>query len=215
MIAHLPKKLVAERLAVMRGPRSIFRGISFAVAAGEALVLTGANGVGKTTLLRAVAGFLPLADGRVRLEGVADDSPLGDFCHYVGHLNGVKRSLTVLETLRFFSSFLGGDAARADTAARSLNLDGLLDVPSGYLSAGQKRRLALARLVCAERPVWVMDEPTVSLDTASQDLLARIVNAHLAGGGMVLAATHIGLGWDNMTAFDLQRATAPAHADTQ
>jgi heme exporter protein A len=213
MIAHLPKKLVAERLAVMRGPRSIFRGISFSVEPGEALVLTGANGIGKTTLLRAVAGFLPLAEGRVRLEGMADDSPLGDFCHYVGHLNGVKRSLTVLETLRFFSSFLGGNAAGVEEAAASLNLDGLLDVPSGYLSAGQKRRLALARLVCAERPVWLMDEPAVSLDTASQDLLAGIVNAHLAGGGMVLAATHTGLGWNNMTAFDLQRAAAPAPAD--
>jgi heme exporter protein A len=213
IIAHLPKKLVAERLSVMRGLRCIFRGISFSVSAGEALVLTGANGVGKTTLLRAVGGFIPLADGRVQLAGMTDDSPVGDACHYVGHLNGVKRSLTVMETLRFFAAFLGGDAVRAEQAAEVLNLDGLADVPAGYLSAGQKRRLALARLVCAERPVWLLDEPAVSLDTASQELLAGIVNAHLAGGGMVLAATHTGLGWANMTAFDLQRAIASAPAD--
>jgi heme exporter protein A len=187
IIAHLPKKLVAERLSVMRGLRCIFRGISFSVSAGEALVLTGANGVGKTTLLRAVGGFIPLADGRVQLAGMTDDSPVGDACHYVGHLNGVKRSLTVMETLRFFAAFLGGDAVRAEQAAEVLNLDGLADVPAGYLS--------------------------VSLDTASQELLAGIVNAHLAGGGMVLAATHTGLGWANMTAFDLQRAIASAPAD--
>ena len=213
MIAHLPKKLVAERVAVMRGPRPIFRGISFSVAAGEAVVLTGANGVGKTTLLRAVAGFLPLAEGRLRLEGAADDSPVADFCHYVGHLNGVKRSLTVMDTLRFFAAFLGGNAALADNAAVRLGLGALGDVPAGYLSAGQKRRLALARLLCAKRPLWLLDEPAVSLDARSQALLAEIVNEHLAASGMVLAATHTGLGWANMTAFDLERAVASAFAD--
>jgi heme exporter protein A len=216
MIPHLPKKLVAERklvverLSVMRGPRPIFRGISFSVAAGEALVLTGANGVGKTTLMRAVAGFLPLHEGRIRLEGADDDSPIGDFCHYVGHLNGVKRSLTVMDTLRFFAAFLGGDASLAEDAAGLLGLGALGDVPAGYLSAGQKRRLALGRLVCAKRPLWLLDEPTVSLDVRSQELLAQIVNAHLAAGGIVLAATHIHLGWQNLTAFDLERARADA-----
>jgi heme exporter protein A len=212
MIAHLPKKLVAEGLTAMRGLRCIFSDVSLSAGAGEALVLTGRNGVGKTTLLRVIAGFLPLAAGSVRLEGVADDSPFGDFCHYVGHLNGVKRSLTVMETLRFFAAFLGGNAARAEEAAERLALDQLADVPAGYLSAGQKRRLALARLVCAERPLWLLDEPTVSLDSASQDLLTRLVNAHLADGGIVLAATHIGLGWQNLTAFDLERAAGRARA---
>jgi heme exporter protein A len=206
MIAHLPKKLVAERLTAMRGLRCIFRDVSLSVGSGEALVLTGRNGVGKTTLMRAIAGFLPLAGGSVRLEGVGDDSPVGDFCHYVGHLNGVKRSLTVMETLHFFASFLGGNAARAEDAAGRLALDELADVPAGYLSAGQKRRLALARLVCAQRPLWLLDEPTVSLDSASQNLLTGLVNTHLSQGGMVLAATHIGLGWQNLTAFDLERA---------
>lgn len=213
MITHLPKKLVAERLAVMRGLRLIFRGISFSVPEGEALVLTGANGVGKTTLLRAVAGFMPLEEGHLRLEGMGDDSPVGNFCHYVGHLNGVKRSLTVMDTLRFFAAFLGGNTALADDVAERLGLGALGDVPAGYLSAGQKRRLALARLLCAKRPLWLLDEPTVSLDARSQELLAEIVNQHLADGGIVLAATHTGLGWSNMTAFDLERAAASAFAD--
>jgi heme exporter protein A len=211
MIAHLPKKLVAERLRVMRGMRLVIRDISFTCSPGEALVLQAANGVGKTTLLRAVAGFLPLAGGRLRLDGISDDSTVGENSHYVGHLNGVKRSLTVAETLRFLGTFLGGED-RSGIAAERLGLGALLDVPAGYLSAGQTRRLALARLLCAKRALWLLDEPTVSLDTASQDLLAGIVNEHLAEGGMVVAATHIGLGWSNIVPFDLAGAQAEAAA---
>jgi heme exporter protein A len=212
MIAHLPQKLVAERLTVMRGMRTIFRDISFTVEAGSALILTGANGVGKTTLLRAITGFLPLSAGRVWLDGIDEETGIGEACHYVGHLNGVKRSLTVMETLRFFAAFLGG-AETADGAAERLDLGGLGDVPAGYLSAGQKRRLGLARLLCAKRPLWLLDEPAVSLDTRSQELLAEIVNEHLASGGIVVAATHTGLGWANMAIFDLGQAKAAALAD--
>ena len=208
MIAHLPKKFVAEQMHVMRGMRAVIRDISFTVSAGEALILTGANGVGKTTLLRAIAGFLPLAGGRLHMDGLGEEASIGESCHYVGHLNGVKRSLTVTETLDFFCAFLGGDKDRSEAAAERFGLAGLLDVPAGYLSAGQKRRLALARLVCAERPLWLLDEPTVSLDAPSQGLLGEVVNAHLARGGMVIAATHIGLGWAKMTPFDLQGALA-------
>jgi heme exporter protein A len=208
IIAHLSQKLVAEQLRVMRGNRLVIRDISLVCGAGEAVILTGANGVGKTTLMRAIAGFLPLVSGRIRLEGGTGDSSVGERCHYVGHLNGVKRSLTVMETLQFFADFLGGSKARAKMATERLGLAGLADIPAGYLSAGQKRRLALARLLCAERPLWLLDEPTVSLDVASQGLLAEIVNTHLADGGIVLAATHIALGWSNMTAFDLERAAA-------
>jgi heme exporter protein A len=213
MIAHLPQKLVAEQLRVMRANRLVIRDISLELAAGEALILTGANGVGKTTLLRAIAGFLPLASGTIRLEGDTEDASVGERCHYVGHLNGVKRSLSVIETLRFFTAFLGAVEDRAEIAAEGFDLASLLDVPAGYLSAGQKRRLALARLLCAERPLWLLDEPTVSLDTASQELLATVVNAHLSRGGMVLGATHIGLGWTNMRAFDLERAAATAELE--
>jgi heme exporter protein A len=214
MITHHPKELVAERLRVMRGMRLVIRDVSLTCARGEALILTGANGVGKTTLMRAIAGFLPLAAGEIRLVGDSSELSVGERSHYVGHLNGVKRSLTVMETLRFFGGFLGeGGGGRAESAAERLGLGGLLDVPSGYLSAGQKRRLALARLLCAERPLWLLDEPTVSLDTASQEVLAGIVNEHLAVGGMVVAATHIGLGWTNMTPFDLARASTRAEAE--
>lgn len=206
MIAHLPQKLVADQVWITRGNRPVVRGVSFTVGQGEALILTGANGVGKTTLMRGVAGFLPLTRGRVTLEGGSEDESAGESCHYVGHLNGVKRSLTVMETLRFFADFLGGGAPLASMAAERMRLDGLATIPAGYLSAGQKRRLALARLLCAPRPVWVLDEPTVSLDATSQALLAAIVDEHLNKGGIVLAATHIGLGWANMRPFDLAAA---------
>ncbi len=213
MIAHLPQKMVAEQLTVMRGIRPVIRDISLAVEAGEALILLGANGVGKTTLLRAIAGFLPPARGSIRLEGGNEDASVGESCHYVGHLNGVKRSLTVTETLRFFSAFLGGAPEAAESAAERLELEALADIPAGYLSAGQKRRLALARLLCAERPLWLLDEPTVSLDAPSQDLLAGIIDEHLECGGMVIAATHIGLGWANMRTLNLARqASADAEA---
>lgn len=214
MITHIPKKLVAERLTVMRGARCILRAVSLSAGAGEAVILTGANGIGKTTLLRAIAGFLPVAEGAIRLEGARNEATVGEASHYVGHLNGVKRSLTVIETLRFFSAFLGGEAALAEQAAERFGLDALADIPAGYLSAGQKRRLALARLVCAPRPLWLLDEPTVSLDARTQALFAGIVNAHLAEGGIVIAATHIALGWSNMTAFDLEAAArSPILAD--
>ena len=194
----------------MRGMRAVVRGISLIAGRGDALILTGRNGVGKTTLLRAIAGFLPLAGGRVFLEGGGEDGAVGESCHYVGHLNGVKRSLTVTETLQFYAKFLGGAPDRVDDAAARLGLGDLGNVPAGYLSAGQKRRLALARLICAPRPVWLLDEPTVSLDVASQALLASIVNEHLEAGGIVLAATHIAFGWTNMRPFDLERAATMA-----
>jgi heme exporter protein A len=211
MIAHLPQKLVADRLTVMRGIRCIFHAVSLTAGAGEAVILTGANGIGKTTLLRAVAGFVQLSEGDVRLEGSSDGKTLAELCHYVGHLNGVKRNLTVMETLEFFSAFLGGEAASAEEASERLGLDALADIPAGYLSAGQKRRLGLARLLCAPRPLWLLDEPAVSLDVRSQQMLSAIVNEHLAANGIVVAATHTDLGWANMRVFDLE-AAAMAHA---
>jgi heme exporter protein A len=212
MIAHLPIKLLAEDVTVMRGNRRVISGLTLSVARGEALILTGRNGIGKTTLLRALAGFLPLASGKLRLEGWPEDAAIGEACHFVGHLNGVKPALTAIETLQFFAGFLGGPDGAAERAAERLGLSSLADIPAGYLSAGQKRRLGLARLLCAERPVWLMDEPAVSLDTASQKLLARIVNEHLAGGGIVVAATHTGLGWDGMRTLDLGDAAQSLRA---
>jgi heme exporter protein A len=184
-------RLAVEGLSVARGGRVVLSGISFAVGAGEALLLTGPNGSGKTTLLRTIAGFLRPEAGRIAIEGVADDAGASDRMHLVGHLNGIKASLTVAENLTFWGRFLGGSATGG--LAR-LNLDSLAHIPAGYLSAGQKRRLGLARLLAAPRPIWLLDEPTVSLDAASVEVLAGLVQEHVAGGGIAIAATHVPLG---------------------
>ena len=195
--------LKIDALCVKRGERPIFEGLSFAVSEGEALVLTGPNGVGKTTLIRTIAGFLRPASGTIRLQGAQDDREIAEQCHYVGHANGSKASLTVAENVEFWCAYLSGgeDAAgrtgrreRIDDALETFGLLPLADIPAGYLSAGQKRRVGLARLLVARRPIWLLDEPTVSLDAASSRLLARLVNAHVAGGGIAIAATHLALG---------------------
>ena len=187
--------LVAENLSLERGGRTILAGLSFAVAAGEALVLTGPNGAGKTTLLRAVAGFLPPAAGHVRLDGRPADTEIAEHCHYVGHRDGVKAGLTVGENARFWSRYLGGSAEPAEVLER-VGLGQLAGVPAAYLSAGQRRRLGLARLLLAQRPLWLLVEPTVSLDASGTAMLAGFIGQHLGAGGLVLAATHIPLGLD-------------------
>lgn len=193
-------QLVVSDLEVKRGARSVVRELSFAVASGDVLLLTGANGAGKTTLIRALAGFLKPAGGTIRLTGVDDDREIGEYCHYVGHLNGIKASMSAVENLTFWGTYLAaGEAAaelgaRIETALEHMNLEALADIPAGYLSAGQKRRLGLARLLVAARPVWLLDEPTVSLDASSVALLAGVIEAHVRGGGMVIAATHLNLG---------------------
>ncbi|MDX2290338.1 MAG: heme ABC exporter ATP-binding protein CcmA [Hyphomicrobiaceae bacterium] len=194
-------QLLAENLCVERGGRAVFAGLGFAVASGEALLLTGPNGAGKTTLLRTIAGFLRPRDGEIRLSGGLEDREVGELAHYIGHANGIKATLSVTENLAFWSAFLGeGDrsahADRVETALDRFNLSDLEDIPAAYLSAGQKRRLGLARLMVAPRPLWLLDEPTVSLDAGSTALLAAIVAEHLAAGGLALAATHIPLGLD-------------------
>jgi heme exporter protein A len=188
-------KLMAEAVSVRRGDRMVVTHLSFGVEAGEALVLVGPNGAGKTTLIRCIAGLLKPSAGQVRLEGGQPERTLGEECHYVGHLNGVKASLTVEENATFWSRYLGGASERIETALATFGLDAARDIPAGYLSAGQRRRLALARLLLAARPVWLLDEPAVSLDRDAQQALTAVVDAHLAAGGMVVAATHMPLGF--------------------
>lgn len=183
-------KLIGDKLSSVRGGRTLFAQLSLAVAAGEALLVMGPNGAGKTTLLRTLAGLLHPTAGRVRLESGAADQTLSEQCHYVGHSNAIKSGLTVVENARFWSRFLGNGAADPGMALDAFGLSALRDIPAGYLSAGQKRRLGLARLLLAKRPLWLLDEPTASLDLAAQDALTGAVNAHLAGGGIVVAATH-------------------------
>lgn len=209
-------QLIVDHLAVRRGTRLVIDELSFSATAGQALLLTGPNGAGKTTLLRAIAGFIAPENGNISLEGGDEDREIGEHCHYVGHANGIKSSLTVAENLTFWANYLAPDAARTDRrnhvfdALERLNLAALEDIPAAYLSAGQKRRLGLGRLLVADRPLWLLDEPTVSLDTASVALLAGVVKEHLAGGGLAVAATHIPLGLEEPAELRLGTARAPA-----
>ncbi len=192
-------QLVGRDLGCTRGGREVLAGVSFSVAAGEALAVTGRNGAGKTTLLRLIAGLLDLAAGHLELTGGTADATLAEQAHYLGHRDGLKPALSVRENLEFWYAFLGGgDASTASTAAAldSVGLGALAALPAAYLSAGQRRRLAIARLLAAPRPVWLLDEPTAALDAASQQRLAELMRAHLARGGIIVAATHGPLGLD-------------------
>ena len=203
-------QLIVEDLTVRRGSREVLSRLSFRLARGQGLVLTGPNGAGKTTLIRTVSGLLRPDAGRVQLEGAEDDTNVGQHCHLIGHQNGIKASLTVAENLRFWAWFLGEGDAAVEPALDRLNLASIEDLPAGYLSAGQKRRLGLARLLVAKRPLWLLDEPTVSLDTSSQATLADIVAGHIADGGMAIAATHIPLGIAAMRELRLGERSAVA-----
>ncbi|MGX9988325.1 heme ABC exporter ATP-binding protein CcmA [Rhizobium sp. Z1P35] len=195
--------LTADNLAARRGEDLIFVNISFHLAAGEALVLTGRNGSGKSTLLRVVAGLLrPEKDTVIFCD---EESPggrhPGEVSHYLGHRNAMKSELTVAENLDFWRVFLGntGSAAALSTedAADAVGLAGITHLPFGYLSAGQQRRMAFAKLLVAHRPVWILDEPTAALDASADRLLADLIGAHQTKGGIVLAATHQPLGLRN------------------
>jgi heme exporter protein A len=183
-------RLIAQGLTSIRGGRMLFCGLSLTVEAGEALSLGGPNGAGKTTLLRTIAGFLKPAAGSVRLELGAAERSLAEQCHYVGHLNALKASLSVEENLSFWGAFLGGTPAAIEGALAAFGLAGLNDTPAAYLSAGQKRRLCLARVLLAERPLWLLDEPTAALDHTAQQMLLKVIEAHLARGGLLVAASH-------------------------
>lgn len=177
-------ELVVSDLSVERGGLTVLEGLSFRLGAGEALVLRGPNGIGKTTLLRTLAGLQPVVQGEINLpfESLA----------YAAHADGLKAVLTVRENLEFWAAIHGG--ADVTRAMQEMNLTDLADRRAANLSAGQKRRLGLARLLVTGRPIWVLDEPTVSLDQASVTLFADVVRAHLLAGGMALLATHIDLG---------------------
>ncbi len=162
-------KLMPRVSRSIRGGRTLFAGLSFAVGGGEALLLLGPNGAGKTTLIRTIAGLLAPAAGAIRLDGGDAERSVGEQCHYVGHLNALKSSLTVEENAAFWCRFLGGRRDGLDVALEAFGLAHLRDIPAAYLSAGQKRRLGLARVLLAERPVWLLDEPTVSLDQRRPD----------------------------------------------
>lgn len=181
-------QLTAHDLACIRGGREVFAGVNFSLSGGEALVVTGRNGAGKSSLLRMIAGLISTIAGRLTLSG-AGEAPLEEQAHYLGHQDAIKPSLSVSENLRFWADFLGG-AGDIDPALTAVDLAGLADFPAAYLSAGQRRRLSIARLVAVKRPLWLLDEPASTLDEPSQKWLAELMREHLAAGGMIVAAAH-------------------------
>ena len=185
--------LAALNISCQRGSKVLFEDLSFVLAPGEGLLVTGPNGAGKTSLLRQIAGLLPLAAGRLSLEGPRPDVELPELCHYVGHLNGIKTSFTVRESLAFWADFLGENGGPLSPALAAFGLTPLADFPAGLLSAGQKRKLALSRLFAAPRPIWLLDEPQVSLDAASLKLLDAAIKDHLDAGGIAVVASHTAL----------------------
>jgi heme exporter protein A len=185
-------RITADKLACERGGRTVFTDVSFSAGKGELLQLTGPNGSGKSSLLKLLAGLVAATEGSITLEGGNADLTLGQQTHYLSHADAFKTALTVRENLQFWSDMLGGGAI--DAALAASRLETAADFPAAYLSAGQRRRLALARLSLAPRSIWLLDEPTVGLDTASQQRLQKIMHAHLQGGGLIIAATHLPLG---------------------
>jgi heme exporter protein A len=207
MIKNLTKvsamRLTAEDLSARRGEDLIFRDISFTLGAGDSLVLTGRNGSGKSTLLRTVAGLLRPETGRVTWasQGAEAGTRASEACHYLGHRNAMKAELSVSENLSFWKDFLGdfsgGHGVSVGEAAESVGLGDITHLPFGYLSAGQQRRMAFAKLLVAWRPVWILDEPTAALDLNAEAVFTALIEDHLSGGGMILAATHQPLGLEN------------------
>ena len=187
-------QLTLNNLAVARGGVTVLRGLSFTLALGKALILRGPNGSGKTTLLRTLAGLQPPASGSFDLPP--------DAVAYAAHADGLKSTLTVAENLTFWAAIYGGPPI--DHALQALDLVALVRRRAGELSAGQKRRLGLARLLVTGRPLWLLDEPTVSLDVASVALFARVVRQHLAAGGLAVIATHVDLGLPEAQVLDLE-----------
>ena len=189
-------ELKGDQLACNRGGREVFSGVSFNLAGGKALVVTGRNGVGKSSLLRMIAGLVRVTAGQLTLEGGDSDIPIAEQAHYLGHQDALKPALTVDENLQFWTGFLG---AGRDTksALEAVDLAPLADLPAGYLSSGQRRRLSIARLVAVPRPIWLLDEPTSSLDAPSQTRLAQLMREHLRTGGMIIAAAHGAIGLES------------------
>jgi heme exporter protein A len=191
--------LEVRDFAAIRGEERIFSDVAFALESGDALVVTGRNGSGKSTLIRTVAGLLPAEEGTVEIRiKTRLVERAAEACHYIGHRNAMKRELTVEENLvfwkRFAGDFEGGAGIDPEAAAEALGLAAILHLPFGYLSAGQQRRMAMAKLLVSWRPVWLLDEPTAALDMQSEEIFAGLMTAHRDRGGIVIAATHQELG---------------------
>src|SRR5450432_2028653 len=195
-------RLSGRGVRCVRGGREIFSGLDFEASSGEALAVTGPNGAGKTSLLRLVAGLLTVAGGSIDLEGGEPELTLPEQAHYLGHRDALKPALSVSENLTFWRDFMGGAPSDAKASLEqslkqslaAVGLDHAIALPAAYLSAGQRRRLSIARLLVVRRPLWLLDEPTNALDAAGQTMFAGLMSDHLARGGLIVAATHAPLG---------------------
>lgn len=191
--------LRVSNLTAVRSGRLIFADLSFDLAAGEALAVIGPNGSGKSTLLRIIADLLPAETGTITLDGGEEGEPISERVHYLGHRDPLKPTLSPRETLYFWQRLLGAPRMTPEAALLRVNLAHATDLPAGFLSAGQRRRLSLARLLVSYRPLWLLDEPSAALDRVSSELFKSLVNAHLEEGGMVIAATHLPFGFRTRT----------------
>ncbi|WP_078708936.1 heme ABC exporter ATP-binding protein CcmA [Consotaella salsifontis] len=207
--------VTAAGLSAGRGSETVVPPQDFTVSSGEALVVTGKNGIGKSTLLRTIAGLLPAMGGAISVDGALtpEGEPaehVSEIAHYLGHRHAMKASVTVRGNLAFWQSFLGGVRHTAEEALEAVDLSHVLDLPFGYLSAGQQRRAAMARLLVVERPLWILDEPTSALDVHAQARFAVLMTAHRAKGGLIIAATHHALGLEDARSLHLERDATPA-----
>jgi heme exporter protein A len=207
-------RLNVENLACDRGERRIFEGIAFTLEPGEALVITGRNGAGKSTLLELLAGRLTPAAGTIRLDG-AGERRLPECLHYVGHRDALKGALTAEENLEFARDFLGSPALPPREALEAVGLVHAARLPVAYLSAGQRHWVALARLLVAHRPLWLLDEPTSALDTASQESLRLLLESHRDRGGMIAATTHSPLFLKDAKEIRIERRPSRAMGDVR
>lgn len=184
------RTVLIKDLAVSRGERRLFSGLDLTLVAGEAVALTGRNGAGKTSLLRAVAGLLRPEAGEIVFDQVEAETARAEHLHMVGHHDGLKSTRTAWEELRFQTLWTGGTESSARVAAQRMDLNRLLDLEVRRLSAGQRRRLALARLVASPRSLWLLDEPMAPLDAGHRAAFGALMAQHLSGGGLILAAVH-------------------------
>ena len=189
-------RLSVQGLDCVRGGRTVFAGVSFSIASGVALCVTGRNGAGKSSLLRQIAGLVRIAGGSIALEGGNPELTIAEQAHYLGHLDALKPSLSVRENLAFWARYLGGSDDDLDAALAALDLDRLSHLPAAYLSAGQRRRLSIARLLAVQRPLWLLDEPASALDASAQARSAELMRTHLSGGGIIVVAVHGPVGLD-------------------
>ena len=199
-------RISASNLECVRGSREVFRNVNFNVTSGQGLAVLGPNGSGKSSLLRIVAGLLRAESGRLTLEGGDPELTIAEQTHYLGHQDALKPALSVAENLTFWARYLGDGPVVVSKALESVGLAPIRDLPAGYLSAGQRRRLSIARLASVRRPIWLLDEPSSALDQAAQARLIELMRAHLTGGGLIIAATHAPLGFEPVQELRLEAA---------